>query len=143
MVNFNEKFAEILGEGLPYTIFDNENNNFEIRCYGEDGNTVRMIQYQFDDNEFRILSLNIADEPRGGNHILRIAAESADLFKSEGFKKIKGNDFTSTDAGLSFQSKTKNINSYEEGNFTVLDIDDFQKLKEVKQENDTLKQGAK
>ena len=128
-MSFHDEFAEILGEGMPYMIFPTEPNLTTIRCYGEDGNTARMIQYETDPDEFRILSLYIGDEPEGGGHILRIAAAAADLFKAEGYQVVKGKDFTSTPAGEAFKGRVESVGGTEEDGFSVLGVDDFQKLK--------------
>jgi hypothetical protein len=141
-MTFHEDFAQIVGQGLSVQTWELEPGLWESRFYTEDGDTARLIQYRItEEPDLEILTLFIADEPEGGGHILRIAAESADLFKSAGFKKIKGQDFTTTDAGLAFQEEAKKINGYDEGDFTALDIDDFQKLVKIKTDKDSAKDG--
>jgi hypothetical protein len=136
VATFHEQFAAIVAEGLPYLVFDNGEENWMIRCYDEDGSTARMIQYKIEEDGLRIFSLWVGDEPEGNGHILRIAAESADLFKSKGFKKIKGKDFTTTPAGQAFKGEAEKIKGYAEDDFTVLDIKDFEKLKQIKADKD-------
>jgi hypothetical protein len=155
-MTFHDDFAQIVGEGLPYRVFQ-DGDLWTIRCYelaapdqpdrAEDevapvavghptGATLRMIQYEIDGDDFRILSLSTES---GGGHILRIAAKAADLFKAEGFKQIKGKDFTSTPAGEAFKAEVEGIGGTERDGFSVLSIDDFQKLKAVKADKDKTK----
>jgi hypothetical protein len=131
-MTFHDDFAMVVGQGAPYRITGSDEAGWQIRF---ENNTVleRFIQYRIDDGVLSILSLVINDEPEGGGHILRIAAEAADLFKQAGLKKIRGYDFGMTAAGSNFESKVRAVkNVPKEGKFTVLDIEDFQKLKKTK-----------
>lgn len=153
-MSFHDDLAAILAEGLPYKVFpyggsdpgplpteppdqphtttppEIENpDGWIIRCYDDDGDTVRLIQYEIDGTDFNIHSLYIGDEPNGEGHILRIAAEAATLFKDAGLQRIRGNDFQSTEAGRSFDSRVERLGSTKEGQWTSLDIDKFQNLR--------------
>lgn len=139
-MSFHTDFADILGEGMGYQVFESSTIN-EIRVHEEEwtdpdgitypGPTIRMIQYEIDGTDFKIHSLYIKDEPGGGGHILRIAKASAQLFLQQGYERILGYKFDSTEAGLSFKTKALNAGGYEEGDWTVLDITNFQKLKNL------------
>ena len=139
-MSFHTDFADILGEGMDYRVFESATLN-EIRCHDEEwtdpdgevqpGPTIRMIQYEIDGTDFRIYSLYIADEPGGGSHIRRIAKASADLFAAEGYERVLGLNFDSTEAGQTFKAQALALGGYEEGDWTVLDIADFVKLKQV------------
>ena len=128
---------------MDYQVFESPVMN-SIRVHEEewtdpDGNvhpgpTIRMIQYEIDETDFKIHSLYIADEPGGSGHINRIAKDSADLFVAEGYTRIMGLNFDSTEAGQTFKDRVIKLGGYVEGEndeWTVLDITDFVKLKNV------------
>lgn len=147
MVTFHQQFAEILGEGLPYTVFEDWGgpNSWMIRCYrppqpgdpeGSTGDTLRTIAYQIEGDELIINSLSTE---RGGGQILRIAAAAADLFAEQGFTVVKGRDFGATGAGQAFKDVVAQVGGTEEGDLTALPVEDFQELKTIKADKDAAK----
>lgn len=129
----------MLGEGRPYRVVDNGPNNWQVRTADEQ----RLIQYRYNGDDLEIMLLEIRDELEGGGHILRIAAELATVFRAAGLRRIKGYKFRDTPAGATFRDQARSVRGYDEGDFTVLDIDDFQQLRRVRDDNRKLRGEAR